>query len=93
MKLPPFEYRAPATVGEAIEILADQDGAAKVIAGGQSLIPLFAFRLASPSVLVDLSGIAGLDEIAIGANRAFRSAPWCDGASSRSIPACAAPVL
>jgi carbon-monoxide dehydrogenase medium subunit len=66
MKLPPFEYQAPASVGEAIQILADQDGAAKVIAGGQSLIPLLAFRLASPRVLVDLSGIAGLNEIAIG---------------------------
>jgi carbon-monoxide dehydrogenase medium subunit len=64
MKLPPFEYQAPASVGEAIQILADQGGAAKVIAGGQSLIPLLAFRLASPSVLVDLNGISGLDGIA-----------------------------
>jgi carbon-monoxide dehydrogenase medium subunit len=65
MKLPPFEYLAPASVGEAIQILVDHDGAAKVIAGGQSLIPILAFRLANPSVLVDLSGIAGLDDIAI----------------------------
>jgi carbon-monoxide dehydrogenase medium subunit len=66
MKLPPFEYRAPASVGEAIEILSANNGAAKAIAGGQSLIPIMAFRLANPSVLVDLNSIAGLDGIAIG---------------------------
>jgi carbon-monoxide dehydrogenase medium subunit len=66
MKLPPFEYRAPASIGEAIEILSAGNGAAKAIAGGQSLIPIMAFRLASPNVLVDLGGIAGLDGIAIG---------------------------
>ena len=65
MKLPPFEYRAPATVGEAIAILAGSNGAAKAIAGGQSLIPVMAFRLASPGVLVDLNGVAGLSGIAI----------------------------
>jgi aerobic carbon-monoxide dehydrogenase medium subunit len=66
MKLPPFEYRAPASIGEAVQILSEENGAAKVIAGGQSLLPIMAFRLASPSVLVDLGGIAGLDEITIG---------------------------
>jgi carbon-monoxide dehydrogenase medium subunit len=66
MKLPPFEYKAPTTVGDAVQILCDNEGAAKVIAGGQSLIPIMAFRLANPSVLVDLGGIAGLDEITIG---------------------------
>jgi carbon-monoxide dehydrogenase medium subunit len=66
MKLPPFEYRAPATIGEAVQILSDQEGAAKALAGGQSLIPILAFRLANPSVLVDLGGIRGLDDIAIG---------------------------
>jgi carbon-monoxide dehydrogenase medium subunit len=65
MKLPPFEYQAPASIGQAIQILADHDGAAKVIAGGQSLIPILAFRLASPSVLVDLNSVADLDDIAI----------------------------
>ena len=66
MKLPAFEYKSPASVGEAIEILAAHDGGAKAIAGGQSLIPIMAFRLASPSVLVDLSGIPGLGGITIG---------------------------
>jgi carbon-monoxide dehydrogenase medium subunit len=66
MKLPPFDYQAPATLGEAVQILSDNAGAAKAIAGGQSLIPILAFRLASPNILVDLNGIAGLDDITIG---------------------------
>jgi carbon-monoxide dehydrogenase medium subunit len=65
MKLPPFDYQAPATLGEAVQILSNGAGAAKAIAGGQSLIPILAFRLANPSVLVDLGGIAGLDDITI----------------------------
>jgi carbon-monoxide dehydrogenase medium subunit len=65
MKLPPFDYQAPATLREAVQILSDGAGAAKAIAGGQSLIPVMAFRLARPSVLVDLGGIAGLDDITI----------------------------
>jgi aerobic carbon-monoxide dehydrogenase medium subunit len=65
MKLPPFDYQAPATLGEAVQILSDGAGAAKAIAGGQSLIPILAFRLANPSVLVDLGGIAGLNDITI----------------------------
>jgi carbon-monoxide dehydrogenase medium subunit len=66
MKLPPFDYQAPATLREAVQILSDGAGAAKAIAGGQSLIPILAFRLANPSVLVDLGGIPGLNDIAIG---------------------------
>jgi aerobic carbon-monoxide dehydrogenase medium subunit len=66
MKLPPFEYRTPASIAEAVQILADENAAAKIIAGGQSLIPILAFRLASPGILVDLGGIAGLDNIAVG---------------------------
>jgi carbon-monoxide dehydrogenase medium subunit len=65
MKLPPFDYRRPATIAEAIRILSDGQGSAKVIAGGQSLIPILAFRLATPSMLVDLGGISGLDAIRI----------------------------
>jgi carbon-monoxide dehydrogenase medium subunit len=65
MKLPAFDYRNPATVAEAIRILSEEQGSAKVIAGGQTLIPIMAFRLASPSVLVDLARIPGLDRIDI----------------------------
>jgi aerobic carbon-monoxide dehydrogenase medium subunit len=65
MKLPAFEYRNPATVAEALRVLADGQGAAKIIAGGQTLLPIMAFRLASPSVLVDLARVPGLDRIDI----------------------------
>jgi carbon-monoxide dehydrogenase medium subunit len=65
MKLPAFEYLRPASLAEAIQILSDGEGAARAIAGGQSLIPIMAFRLAKPSVLVDLAGIVGLDQISI----------------------------
>jgi carbon-monoxide dehydrogenase medium subunit len=53
-----FEYTRPSTVDEAIRALADED--AKVLAGGQSLIPLLRLRLAAPTVLVDLGGIDDL---------------------------------
>jgi len=67
MKLPPFEYRRPATLEEAIAILSASEGA-RPIAGGQSLIPILAFRLAAPSVLVDLRDIPGLGHISIDDN-------------------------
>jgi carbon-monoxide dehydrogenase medium subunit len=60
MKPPPFDYVAPRTLDEAIEALADSSGEAKVLAGGQSLIPLLNFRLARPSRLIDLNRIPGL---------------------------------
>ncbi len=68
MKLPPFEYACPATLDEAIALLASRDGDAKAISGGQSLMPILAFRLASPSLLVDLKKLKGLDQIKIDAS-------------------------
>jgi CO/xanthine dehydrogenase FAD-binding subunit len=61
VKLPPLRYARPESVAEACAALSDED--AKVIAGGQSLMPLLAIRLASPSVLVDLNRIPGLSFI------------------------------
>jgi aerobic carbon-monoxide dehydrogenase medium subunit len=55
-----FEYHAPASVDEALTILARYEGEARVLAGGQSLVPLMNFRLAQPKALVDLNRIAGL---------------------------------
>ncbi|HEY1734459.1 MAG TPA: FAD binding domain-containing protein, partial [Acidimicrobiales bacterium] len=64
MKFPPLDYVRPPTLGEAIGVLAgDED--AKVLAGGQSLMPLLALRLARPTVLVDLAE-TGLDGVDIG---------------------------
>ena len=65
MKPAPFEYQAPATLREAIDLLA-ADPEATVIAGGQSLMPVLAFRLATPSLLVDLRRVPGLGDIAVG---------------------------
>jgi len=65
MKLPKFEYAAPRTLDEAIELLASRSGA-KALAGGQSLIPTMAFRLAAPPLLVDLGKISGLERMELG---------------------------
>lgn len=62
MKPPVFRYVAARSVGEAIDQLGKADDA-KVLAGGQSLTPMLNFRLAHPSLLVDINRIAGLDEI------------------------------
>ena len=62
VKPPPFEYHAPATVEEACELLGSLEDA-KVLAGGQSLIPLLNFRLARPAHLVDINRLGGLDGI------------------------------
>jgi len=67
MKLPPFDYACPASLAEAVSLLASHEGEAKVIAGGQSLMPMMAYRLATPSLLVDLRKLPGLDRIEIGA--------------------------
>src|SRR5262245_27774422 len=64
MKMPPFEYACPATVSEAVQLLASRDDA-KALAGGQSLLPILAFRLARPSLLVDLRKLGDLRGIRI----------------------------
>ncbi len=61
-----FDYVAPTSLDEAIGLLDRHGSDAKVVAGGQSLIPLMKFRFASPAVLVDINGIPGLDRIAEG---------------------------
>jgi CO/xanthine dehydrogenase FAD-binding subunit len=63
MKLPPVEYEAPTTVAEAIDLLAEHLDEASVLAGGQSLIPLLALRLARPAVLIDINGVDELSGV------------------------------
>ncbi|NIP13955.1 MAG: xanthine dehydrogenase family protein subunit M [Pseudomonadales bacterium] len=60
MKPAPFKYYAPSSVDEALARLAEHGWDAKVLAGGQSLVPMMNFRLAQPAVLVDLNGISEL---------------------------------
>ena len=67
MKLPPFEYRAPESLEEGLGLLAAGDGDARVLAGGQSLIPMMALRLARPALLIDLRRVGGLAGIQVDA--------------------------
>ena len=62
MKPAPFGYHAPASVDEACRLLSELDDA-RVLAGGQSLVPLLNFRLARPAHLVDINRIGGLDTV------------------------------
>lgn len=62
MKPPPFDYESPAELARAIELLAG-DGDVRVLAGGQSLVPLLSLRFAYPDMLVDLKRVPGLREI------------------------------
>lgn len=68
MKLPAFEYASPATLAEALTLLASNKGMAKSIAGGQSLLPMMAYRMAAPALLVDLRKVPNLNRIDVGAD-------------------------
>jgi len=63
MKPPSFEYAAPNTVAEAVSLLEQHGGEAKILAGGQSLMPLLNMRFARPTALIDLRQVADLDGI------------------------------
>jgi carbon-monoxide dehydrogenase medium subunit len=80
MKLPAFDYALPATIEEAVSLLASRSGNAKVISGGQSLVPMLAFRLAAPALLVDLKRLQGLNRIGIAEDgvRLGAKVRWCE---------------
>src|SRR3954469_20774393 len=66
MKPAQFDYHAPRTIEEAVSLLAElaaSDG--RVLAGGQSLVPIMAFRMAKPGHLIDINNVAGLDRLAV----------------------------
>jgi aerobic carbon-monoxide dehydrogenase medium subunit len=65
MKPPAFAYHRPGTVPEALAVLAETGHDGKVLAGGQSLVPLLNMRLAAPAHLVDVNWLAELDEVAV----------------------------
>jgi CO/xanthine dehydrogenase FAD-binding subunit len=69
VKPPQFEYHAPRVRAEVLELLARYGSEAKLLAGGQSLVPLLNFRLARPSVLVDLNTVADLDTLQVDSER------------------------
>ncbi len=85
MKPPPFEYTAPTSIPEVVALLQEHDFEAKILAGGQSLMPLLNMRLARPSILIDVARIPDLDyiratdgSIAIGAMTRQRSVELAD---------------
>ena len=63
MKPAAFEYRAPGTLQEALSVLAANADSAKLLAGGQSLVPVLNFRLATPALLIDLNRLGSLSGI------------------------------
>ena len=65
MKLPRVGYEAPEAVPDAVALLAEHQDEASVLAGGQSLIPLLALRLAQPAVLIDINGIDELSGVSV----------------------------
>jgi aerobic carbon-monoxide dehydrogenase medium subunit len=87
MKLPNFEYVAPSTPAEVVKVLAENRGEAKIIAGGQSLLPTMAFRLSQPAVLVDVRKLEGLSNIVIDGSGVLLGARtrWCDIESSAEL--------
>jgi carbon-monoxide dehydrogenase medium subunit len=80
MKLPPFEYACPTKLSEAVALLAGRDGDAKLLAGGQSLVPMLAFRLAAPALLVDLRKLPELRNIEVSDNGVVLGSMvrWCE---------------
>lgn len=65
MKAIEFEYVRPAAIGEVLQLLSEHRDDAKLIAGGQSLVPAMNMRLAQPALLIDLNCIPGLDGFAL----------------------------
>jgi len=63
MKPPPFEYLDPRTAAEAISLLQQHEGEAKILAGGQSLMPLLNMRMARPGILIDLAKVTELNYV------------------------------
>ena len=87
MKMPAFDYAAPETLAEALQILSSRRGEARVLAGGQSLLPLLAFRMAAPTLLVDLRKVPALDRIAVSPQGVELGAMvrWCDIEESEAL--------
>lgn len=69
MKAASFDYMRATSIDEACRALADGDGEARIIAGGQTLVPLMAMRMARPTLLIDINGIDELSGIAVDGDR------------------------
>ncbi|NNH33451.1 xanthine dehydrogenase family protein subunit M, partial [Rhizobium sp. SEMIA 4085] len=69
MKPAPFDYIAPTTIDEVAAALGAAEGDGKIIAGGQSLMPMINFRLVKPTIVIDINRVAGLDRIELHGDR------------------------
>jgi carbon-monoxide dehydrogenase medium subunit len=72
-----FGYEAPTDIDTAIGLLAEGQGEAKVLAGGQSLVPMLKLRFASPDLLVDINGLPGLDHLRVEDDGSIRIGALC----------------
>ncbi|MBT5137805.1 MAG: xanthine dehydrogenase family protein subunit M [Acidimicrobiaceae bacterium] len=68
MKNPPFEYHCPGSLNEAVTLLAELGDDAKILAGGQSLLPVMALRLGTPPHIIDIGGLTELADITVGSD-------------------------
>src|SRR6266581_831932 len=91
MKAPRFAYARPASVAEALALLAEHKDEARVLAGGQSLVPMLNFRVAAPKVLVDINRIAGLSGIKVAKNH-IRNGGTFGGSCALADPAAELPA-
>jgi carbon-monoxide dehydrogenase medium subunit len=97
-----FRYEAPRSLGEAISLLRENGDEAKVLAGGQSLVPLMKLRFASPELIVDINNVGGLDYHSVEADGTLRIGALCRHAelersdllkSTQPTMAAAAPLI
>ena len=97
-----FRYEAPRSLGEAISLLRENGDEAKVLAGGQSLVPLMKLRFASPELIVDINNVGGLDYHSAETDGTLRIGALCRHAdlersdllkSTQPTMAAAAPVI
>src|SRR5690242_10622929 len=93
-----FRYEAPRSIDEAIALLQQGGGEAKVLAGGQSLVPLLKLRFAAPEMLVDINGLPGLDHHTVEADGTIRIGALCrhahlERSATQPTMAAAAPLV
>ncbi len=93
MKAPPFDYVRPATAAGAVAALADAGDEGKVLAGGQSLVPVLAMRLGRPAVLVDINAASGLDQLALAGDTFYVGATVRQRQAEQHPGAAAVPLL
>jgi 2-furoyl-CoA dehydrogenase FAD binding subunit len=93
VKAAPFDYVRPGTVADAVAALGGAGDDGKVLAGGQSLVPVLAMRLGRPAVLVDINAVAGLDELSVSADALFVGAAVRQRRAEHAPPAAAVPLL